>query len=76
MEEYGEGPMCRTCHVYVDNAHIKKALPIQGEEGKILAWIDNKTKNSRLACEVVVTPELSGCTVVMPEVSPLREIEI
>ena len=97
-DQYGEGPMCRTCHVYLDNAHVHRAMPHTDDETRIMAWIDNKTKkshveerrhshlhpatpslltaraaavlrpassfpcSSRLACEVVVTPELSGAT--------------
>ena len=45
-EEYGEGPMCRTCHVYLDNAHAALALPPDADELKILEWIDTRTSKS------------------------------
>ena len=47
-DNYGDGPMCRTCHVFLDNAHIHRALPPEEDELNILAWIDNKTKKSPL----------------------------
>ena len=43
-ENYGEGPMCRTCMVYVDNAHVARVLPIEEDEEQILYWVDNATK--------------------------------
>ena len=32
--------------------------------------------SSRMACEVLVTPELSGMTIIIPEPDALRETEI
>ena len=48
-ENYGEGPMCRSCMVYVDNTHIARALPMEGDEERILYWVDNSTKKSHSA---------------------------
>ena len=45
-EEYGEGPMCRSCMVYVDNAHVARVAPVGDDEQKLLYWADNVTRKS------------------------------
>lgn len=42
--EYAEGPMCRSCHVYIDPDHLPK-LPPKGFEEQVLSkWLKNRTK--------------------------------
>ena len=45
-DKYGEGPMCRSCHVFIDNAHTQRALPLEQDEDDILQWVDTRTKKS------------------------------
>ena len=63
----GGGMACATCHVYVKEEWFDK-LPKKedGEEDMIdMAYEPNKF--SRLSCQVIVTDELDGLVVTMPE---------
>ncbi len=64
--DYGEGPICRTCHIYVDTQNLKKLPEKSWGEKTETYWMDNVTGNSRFACEIVVKPELSGMVVLIP----------
>ncbi|MDE2364461.1 MAG: 2Fe-2S iron-sulfur cluster binding domain-containing protein [Hyphomicrobiales bacterium] len=58
---------CATCHVYVDEAWLKK-IEAPGEmEASMLAFVDGAQPNSRLSCQINVTPELDGLIVRLPE---------
>jgi 2Fe-2S ferredoxin len=59
--------MCRTCHVYVDNKTLS-GLPEKVEaEIDLTRFIQNKTANSRFACEIVLDKKLAGMTVIIPD---------
>ena len=63
----GGGMACATCHVYVNEEWLDK-LPIKedGEEDMLdMAYEPNKF--SRLSCQVIVSDELDGLTVNIPE---------
>lgn len=75
-DNYGEGPMCRTCLVYIDNAHVHTVAPPNEDEDQIQFWSTQTNKNSRLACETVITPEMSGATIIIPDVQPLKEWQV
>ena len=53
---FGEGPMCRSCHVYLDNGHVGKALPIEEDEEKILLNIDDRTHKSHTSQQLTPFP--------------------
>lgn len=72
-ERFSMGPLCRSCHVFIDNAHIKDLNPMGEEEDSNLYWIQQRTANSRLACELFVTPQSKGMTVVIPSQVPLYQ---
>ncbi len=58
---------CATCHVFVDNAWIGKT-GVQGEmELSMLEFAEGVQDNSRLSCQISISPELEGLTVRMPE---------
>jgi hypothetical protein len=45
-DRFSEGPVCRNCHIYVDNAHVA-VLPPKGEDEIALTqWIKNKNAKS------------------------------
>ncbi|MDE2563108.1 MAG: 2Fe-2S iron-sulfur cluster binding domain-containing protein [Sphingomonadales bacterium] len=54
---------CATCHVIVDDAALSKLPPMSDDENDLLESSDHRTGNSRLSCQVPVTPELDGMTV-------------
>lgn len=56
---------CATCHVYVDPEWLAK-LPAQEEEERdTLDGGFDVQPNSRLACQIVFTPELDGLKVTL-----------
>ncbi|VWC76433.1 (2Fe-2S) ferredoxin [Burkholderia lata] len=65
--ECGGALSCGTCHVYVD-APAGGAMPEVSEgEGDMLETVAaERRENSRLACQVAITAELSGMVVELP----------
>lgn len=61
LAECGGACTCATCHVYVDPDCIH-LLPSKGalESSMLDAVVDNRRENSRLSCQIKVTPELDG----------------
>lgn len=58
---------CATCHVYVDrNWILKTGKPSVAEEA-LLKLIEERTLNSRLACQLALSKELDGLKVRIPE---------
>ncbi|KAA1261110.1 Putidaredoxin [Rubripirellula obstinata] len=54
---------CATCHVHIDPQWIDKVGPATDIEQGMLELEDNATDNSRLGCQVKLTPELDGLVV-------------
>ena len=64
LAECGGALMCATCHVYVEEAHLGRLVPIQDDEEEMLGTTAAERKsNSRLSCQLKVTPELEGLVV-------------
>lgn len=68
LAECGGACQCATCHVYVE-APWDSALPPPSDME--LAMLDNtaseRLPSSRLSCEIIVSPELDGLVVRLPE---------
>jgi len=62
----GGAGVCGTCHVFIDQAFLKKLNKPTLEELDLIDVLPNGNSNSRLACQVVVTEELDGMTVTIP----------
>ncbi len=58
---------CATCHVYVDQAWLGKLTPKADMEETMLDFAQDLEPNSRLSCQIKVTPELDGLVVRMPK---------
>jgi 2Fe-2S ferredoxin len=58
---------CATCHVFVDKGWLAKLPPKQDMEVTMLDFAPEVEANSRLSCQIKVTPELDGLTVQMPK---------
>jgi 2Fe-2S ferredoxin len=58
---------CATCHVYVDPAYESKMPPKQDMEETMLDFAQDLEPNSRLSCQLKVTPEFEGLIVTMPK---------
>jgi 2Fe-2S ferredoxin len=63
----GGNAACATCHVYVDEAWLAKTGARTEAEEAMLDLADGLKPNSRLACQIHASPELSGLVVTMPE---------
>ena len=63
----GGGMACATCHVYVKEDWFNK-LPTKAEgEDDMLDQAYEPKKNSRLSCQIIVSDDLDGLIVDMPE---------
>ena len=68
VAECGGSQMCATCHVYVADEWTEKIAPMQATEDAMLDTAASERKpNSRLSCQIVMSPELDGLVVHMPE---------
>jgi 2Fe-2S ferredoxin len=68
VAECGGSCMCATCHVYV--REDQQALPpaMQADEDAMLDGAASPRRpNSRLSCQLVVSPEMDGLVVNLPE---------
>jgi 2Fe-2S ferredoxin len=68
VAECGGSCLCATCHVYVDEKFLRLLPPIGEEQDAMLdSTACERLPNSRLSCQIQVTPELDGLIVRMPE---------
>ncbi|AKT37807.1 2Fe-2S iron-sulfur cluster-binding protein [Chondromyces crocatus] len=66
LAECGGYTNCATCHAYVDEAFVAKIPEPSEEERVMLDCAFHVRPNSRLACQVQVTPALEGLVVHLP----------
>ena len=68
VAECGGEMMCATCHVYVEEDQLART-PIQSDDEKAMLEFtaSERRPNSRLSCQLAVTPELDGLVVYLPE---------
>ena len=67
LEGTCEGQMsCSTCHVIVAPEDFARLPRASEEEEDMLDLAIGAARTSRLACQIVLTPELDGVTVRMP----------
>ena len=58
---------CATCHVYVQAPWLDKLPPKSDMEETMLDFAQELEPNSRLSCQIKVTPELEGLVVKTPK---------
>lgn len=64
---------CATCHVYVHPDWQEKCMPDgerSDEEEDMLDLAFDVRKNSRLSCQIKMTPDLDGLVVAVPGAKP------
>ena len=61
----GGGCACGTCHVYMDEAFVDRIAPMSANESDLLETSTHRRKNSRLSCQIPLTPALDGATIVV-----------
>ncbi|TQF43954.1 ferredoxin [Bradyrhizobium sp. UNPF46] len=68
LAECGGNAMCATCHVYVDESWLARLAAMAGDEDALLdGTAAERRPNSRLSCQINITPELDGLVVRLPE---------
>jgi 2Fe-2S ferredoxin len=67
VAECGGGCACATCHVHVDKAWMGKVGQPSPMETDMLDFGYDIRDNSRLSCQIKVTPELDGLIIRTPE---------
>jgi ferredoxin, 2Fe-2S len=68
VAECGGSCMCATCHVYVKEDQLALLPPIGPDEEAMLdGTVSPRQPNSRLSCQLVVTPQMDGLIVNLPE---------
>lgn len=66
--ECGGSCGCATCHVYVDPAFAGLLDPVSETEDEMLECTASpREENSRLGCQIKVTPAIDGIVVRLPE---------
>ncbi len=63
--ECGGACACATCHVYVAPAWLEKLVPPSGDETMMLDDAMAVEDNSRLSCQIILSPELEGLEVTL-----------
>ncbi len=58
---------CATCHVYVSAPWAERLPAMQTNEHDILEFTNERRESSRLACQIIMTSELDGIELQMPE---------
>jgi 2Fe-2S ferredoxin len=68
VAECGGNVMCATCHVSVDTDHIRRLPPMSADEDALLEGTASERRaNSRLSCQIIVSAELDGLVVSLPD---------
>ena len=63
--ECGGACACATCHVYVSPEWVEKLIPANSEEVMMLDDAMMVEENSRLSCQIILSPELEGLEVTL-----------
>jgi 2Fe-2S ferredoxin len=63
--ECGGACACATCHVYVDEEWLERLAPPTADESMMLDDAMAPEDNSRLACQIILSPELDGLKVTL-----------
>ena len=68
VAECGGSCMCATCHVYVADDMLALIPPMEADEDAMLDGAASPRRpNSRLSCQLLVTPQMDGLVVHLPE---------
>jgi 2Fe-2S ferredoxin len=68
IAECGGSLVCATCHVYVEEEWIGRLAAVSDDEDELLDGAASERKaNSRLSCQIKITPELDGLVLRLPD---------
>lgn len=57
---------CATCHVLIEPPFLDRLPPPSAEEEDMLDLVPEATRASRLACQIMLSPDLDGCIARIP----------
>ena len=63
----GGSMACATCHVYVEDSWLNKLPEPEDAEKDMIDMAYEPKKNSRLSCQLIVSEQLDGLVVDLPE---------
>ncbi len=67
VAECGGSAMCATCHVYVEPEWLEQLPAMDAVEQEMLDSVaDERLPESRLSCQLLVSPQLDGLKVRLP----------
>lgn len=66
LGDCGGSCSCATCHAYVDARWADRLPPRTESESFMLEGVPEPRANSRLCCQIRMTPELDGIVVHLP----------
>jgi 2Fe-2S ferredoxin len=67
IADCGGNCACATCHVYVDPAWESRLVAPSETERTMIDCALHVQANSRLSCQIEITPELEGLVLRLPE---------
>ena len=67
VAECGGVCSCATCHCYVDETWFDRLEPPSDIERDMIDFTIDPRPTSRLTCQIILTDELDGITVAVPE---------
>lgn len=63
--ECGGACACATCHVYVAPEWVERLVPPTGDEVMMMDDAMEVADNSRLSCQIILSPELEGLELIL-----------
>lgn len=69
LGDCGGACSCATCHCYVDPEWREKTGEPSELERDLLECVDNPDERSRLSCQIVISDEMDGLVVHLPDSS-------
>jgi 2Fe-2S ferredoxin len=67
VADCGGSCSCATCHGYVDSEWVDRVPAADANEQSMLECVLDGTDNSRLTCQIKITPEMDGLIVRLPK---------
>jgi 2Fe-2S ferredoxin len=67
LADCGGACSCATCQGYIDPEWNAKLTPVSDVEEVMLDCAVNRTEESRLTCQITVTPALEGLVIRLPK---------
>lgn len=66
IADCGGACSCATCHGYIDEPWIDRVPAASDDESAMLECAMHREDNSRLTCQINITPELDGLVIRLP----------